>query len=469
MAQQQKWSKLLAREGVDITTLSYLDAEFYKVFFDFLKVKKEYLFSYAHQKSFTHYTNVNFHDFGKHLFQKHLNSPAKVKKEYQKSVNLLEKTCRTAQKWQKKLNEQSQTDLILSAYSDFKQSFAAINYTYSVIPWVVIEYWQHGFEDMLSQLIKKRNLLAQQDDITASAYHPWKKTAIPEIQDKLRHGADIGKLTEQYQFLRSWSAIWYRPIDKEWITNMGKKSMVHKPKYYSREKLKKILLPNAQETKYLELAPYLIFFKDWRDDLRRKHVYCWSFLFQLIAKRLNVEYNDLGYLSVDEIEQSLKTKKIDNKKINWRKNNPSVVTFDVRKNKIVIIDKNIQKYSDLVAQVSNDIYDNQQTVTIKGFVAEMGKVQGTVRIVNTFHDIKKVLKGEILVANTTHPNYLPAMQKAAAFVTNEGGVISHAAIVARELKKPCIVGTKIATKVLHDGDLVEVDANEGVVRILKEK
>lgn len=61
------------------------------------------------------------------------------------------------------------------------------------------------------------------------------------------------------------------------------------------------------------------------------------------------------------------------------------------------------------------------------------------------------------------------MQKAAAFVTNEGGIICHAAIVARELGKPCIVGTKIATKVLKDGDYVEVDANKGVVRILKRK
>jgi phosphoenolpyruvate synthase/pyruvate phosphate dikinase len=53
------------------------------------------------------------------------------------------------------------------------------------------------------------------------------------------------------------------------------------------------------------------------------------------------------------------------------------------------------------------------------------------------------------------------------FVTNEGGLLSHAAIVARELKKPCIIGTKIATKVLKDGDLVEVNADTGVVTILK--
>ncbi|NTU99308.1 hypothetical protein HGA64_04895, partial [Candidatus Falkowbacteria bacterium] len=64
-------------------------------------------------------------------------------------------------------------------------------------------------------------------------------------------------------------------------------------------------------------------------------------------------------------------------------------------------------------------------------------------------------------------DFAQAMKKAAAFVTDEGGVTCHAAILARELKKPCIIGTKIATSVLQDGDLVEVDADNGVVRILK--
>mgnify|MGYP001564748046 CR=1 FL=1 len=59
------------------------------------------------------------------------------------------------------------------------------------------------------------------------------------------------------------------------------------------------------------------------------------------------------------------------------------------------------------------------------------------------------------------------MRKAAAFVTDEGGILCHAAIVARELKKPCIIGTKIATRVFKDGDMVEVDATKGIVRKIK--
>ena len=67
----------------------------------------------------------------------------------------------------------------------------------------------------------------------------------------------------------------------------------------------------------------------------------------------------------------------------------------------------------------------------------------------------------------TTPEFVPAMLKAAAIITDEGGITCHAAIVAREMKKPCIIGTKIATKVLKDGDLVEVNADNGVVKLVK--
>jgi pyruvate,water dikinase len=87
-------------------------------------------------------------------------------------------------------------------------------------------------------------------------------------------------------------------------------------------------------------------------------------------------------------------------------------------------------------------------------------------VIKTIHDIAKVKKGEILIAYMTRPEFMPAMQKAAAFVTNEGGITSHAAIVSREMNKPCVIGTKIATEIFKDGDLVEVDANKGVVRKL---
>lgn len=104
---------------------------------------------------------------------------------------------------------------------------------------------------------------------------------------------------------------------------------------------------------------------------------------------------------------------------------------------------------------------------ITGTVAFKGNVQGTVRYIHTFDDMKDFKPGEILVTEMTNPRYVPIMKQASAIITDEGGTTCHAAIASRELKVPCIVGTKIATQVLKNGDIVEVDADNGTVTILK--
>jgi phosphohistidine swiveling domain-containing protein len=116
-------------------------------------------------------------------------------------------------------------------------------------------------------------------------------------------------------------------------------------------------------------------------------------------------------------------------------------------------------------QFENLMFDAKDGV--KGQTAYKGKARGEVKIVYGPKQIFKVNDGDVIVSSMTMPDVLPAMKKASAFVTDEGGVMCHAAIIARELKKPCIIGTKIATKVLCDGDLVEVDAHKGVVKIIK--
>ncbi|MFH0979220.1 MAG: PEP-utilizing enzyme [Candidatus Woesearchaeota archaeon] len=105
------------------------------------------------------------------------------------------------------------------------------------------------------------------------------------------------------------------------------------------------------------------------------------------------------------------------------------------------------------------------TGTLHGQVAFPGLVRGNARVITEYKGAV-FAKGDILVTGMTDPNYLSIMKKAGAIVTDMGGLLCHAAIVAREMKKPCIIGTKYATKVLKDGDLVEVDAYKGVVRKL---
>jgi phosphohistidine swiveling domain-containing protein len=93
-------------------------------------------------------------------------------------------------------------------------------------------------------------------------------------------------------------------------------------------------------------------------------------------------------------------------------------------------------------------------------------ITGKVFLIKEVRDIKKFPSNRILVTSMTAPEYITAIRKAKAIVTDTGGLTCHAAIVSRELKVPCIVGTKIATKVFKDGDKVEVDATKGVVKKL---
>jgi phosphoenolpyruvate synthase/pyruvate phosphate dikinase len=95
-------------------------------------------------------------------------------------------------------------------------------------------------------------------------------------------------------------------------------------------------------------------------------------------------------------------------------------------------------------------------------------VTGRVKVVRKLSELNKVENGDVLVAKMTTPDYMMAIHKAVAIVTDEGGVTCHAAIVSREFNLPCIVGTKNATQVLSDGDIVEVDADHGIVRVVED-
>lgn len=106
-----------------------------------------------------------------------------------------------------------------------------------------------------------------------------------------------------------------------------------------------------------------------------------------------------------------------------------------------------------------------QAKIIHGQVANSGKVRGKVRIGNAY-TFSQILPGEIVVTGMTTPESVMYVRKAAAIITDEGGITCHAAIISRELGIPCIIGTKIATKILKDGDHVEVDANRGIIKKL---
>ncbi|MGC8940472.1 MAG: phosphoenolpyruvate synthase [Candidatus Nanoarchaeia archaeon] len=100
---------------------------------------------------------------------------------------------------------------------------------------------------------------------------------------------------------------------------------------------------------------------------------------------------------------------------------------------------------------------------LKGLGASPGIASGPVKIILSMAELDKVQKGDILVTTMTTPDFVPAMQRAAAIVTDHGGMTAHASIVSREMGKPCVVGTKTATQTLKDGQIITVDGDRGFV------
>jgi phosphohistidine swiveling domain-containing protein len=184
---------------------------------------------------------------------------------------------------------------------------------------------------------------------------------------------------------------------------------------------------------------------------------------RLIRKTIEFIYPEVHY----DLSLSLLFKELDNM--------PSIENLKERnRNCSLIVDESLKvvNFKELEKIYPNFVFKQEEiklSEVIKGAVAFKGRVQGRVRILRQKSKIPYFKEGEILVSPMTTPSFLPAMKKAAAIVTDEGGITCHAAVVAREIARPCITGTKIATKVLKDGDLVEVDANKGEIKIIKRK
>lgn len=220
---------------------------------------------------------------------------------------------------------------------------------------------------------------------------------------------------------------------------------------------------NRQELSFFHQAQDISFLKAYRTDIINCINALFDIVFDICSIRNNISKEALRYLTKEELlAVILERTKIDESKILERKHSTIFLSND---NGVkVLVGAEAIKYikENIEIPKQEGIADE-----IRGKVAFPGYVKGPVKIINSKEDLEKIEEGDILIAVQTTPELLPAMKKATAFVTDIGGITCHAAIVSREMKKPCIVGTKIATQILKDGDMVEVDADKGVVRIIK--
>ena len=153
------------------------------------------------------------------------------------------------------------------------------------------------------------------------------------------------------------------------------------------------------------------------------------------------------------------------KKLEDHYGKPQDIEWAIEKGQIFIVQtRAVTTFSPKVCKDERPCLPEEQgRILLKGETASAGVYTGSVKLVHSASELGKIQKGDILVTPMTTPDMVPAMQKAGAIVTNEGGMTCHAAIVSREMGIPCIVGTEHATEVLKDGEIVTVHASRGIV------
>lgn len=191
----------------------------------------------------------------------------------------------------------------------------------------------------------------------------------------------------------------------------------------------------------------------------------WEGLLKEVARRVGIsDSEDTLYLFPEEIRSMLLKLKAPLELISARRSltvlfyqNKKLETYEGEKGELFL------RQGKFMA-----IIQNRNGEILKGQPASPGKAKGrAVVTVGLVDALASVRKGDILVTGYTSARYVPAMKRAVAIVTETGGITAHAAVVSRELGVPCVISVKDVTKIIQTGDLVEVDADKGVVKIIK--
>lgn len=275
------------------------------------------------------------------------------------------------------------------------------------------------------------------------------------------HARKYGFLSYGYRGPLTWTAEYFQDLlkaaRKQGIDAKSKLEKHDSDTKTLRERIKSLETKlTQQEREWFEVGRTLVFLKPWRKDSQIRTYPLAERLLREISRRIGVPLEGLRFLSEKEVVEALSRRKTE---APWaeRKKRCFVIARDGANE--YFAGKEADAWSEKVvpeAIVTGD--------SVSGTPATVGFAKGTVRIVNTSEDIAKMHPGDILVSVATNPLLMPAIRKAAAIVTDQGGLTCHAAIVSREFGIPCVVGTKVATRLFKDGDFLEVDAHSGLVK-----
>lgn len=200
------------------------------------------------------------------------------------------------------------------------------------------------------------------------------------------------------------------------------------------------------------------------DEVHAYYFYKSRFFLDFVAHRIGVDYVEFIEMSYEEILDYLKNNKQasdDFRKELITREKDSVLLATFGKSKIVVGQEAKYLFEQEIGQE-----EFKEPQALKGNCASQGQARGRVVIFKSVKDIDKVKEGDIMVATATVPAFVPAMEKAVGIITEMGGLLSHAAIVSREMHLPCIVGVENITKILKTGDQVAMDATKGIIKVL---
>jgi len=356
----------------------------------------------------------------------------------------------------------------------------------AVFPFVTIPHAiERHFEQKIKKQVKDKKILKlflspvaltnqERDDALKIASY-IKEKGFDSKAKKL-----IKKHWKNYCWLPLWS-IHHKPLSKQYFETEIKNILqnidnpkdelarIKKLEKENAEKLEKafekIKAPKtlARQVKFLQEYIHLRVFR--KNAICQAHYYHLP-LFHEAGKRIGLTKKETRLLSHNEIIDCLlnKISKKDIRKIvKDRQKGWAILMLNGKMKTIIGKDKIIE------AIERYNIVSPSQTMKriIKGNPASQGKARGKAKIIGKLSELDKVEKGDVLITKMTTPDYMIAIHKASAIVTDEGGVTCHAAIVSREFNIPCIIATKNATQVLNDNDLVEVNAYKGIVQIIE--
>ncbi len=399
------------------------------------------------------------------------------------------------QEWQKRLNNLIPTQRLITTKYLSSLNDQALNIIYQRWHKIYLDFWTIGLLPELAnwgaeEILKQRLLkvVSQQDfgkvfeKLSAPldlSFYQKADLDLLNLRKYLKNKKLFSEKLFEYQQNHFWqlnsyshsqvlSVAYFKKEFQKYSSSAAAKK-IQELKSYGRKvalEKKKIIKQFHLDRQTVVIASRLSYCVWWQ-DLRKFYIFwanhCVDVFLKEFSKRHLVSFADLHFYNALEISKlSASGVKVKNQIIKSRKK-LVICHYSQRHNKLDYI------IGDRAVKIKKKFIDTKSKFShfkeIKGLTVSLGKtVRGRVKIITSPKNIGKMKQGDVLVAGMTSPDYIVALKKASAIITDAGGMTSHAAIVSRELKIPCIVNTKIATKVLRDGDLVEVDTAKGVIR-----